>query len=117
MIYLVVAIVVISLLYVALLIDPDQVAQKLKRYGGVISGIEPGEASADHIDKILTRTTILGGVYMVVVALVPEVLTAYVAVPFYFGGLSALIVVCTLLDLQAQVRDYKLITISRERQQ
>jgi preprotein translocase subunit SecY len=116
MIYVAIAVVVISLLYVALLIDPDQVAEKLKRYGSVIPGIEPGQATAVHIDSILTRTAILGCAYLAAVVLVPEALITYAQLPFYFGGASALILVCTVLDLQAQVRGYNLITISRERQ-
>jgi preprotein translocase subunit SecY len=110
-----VAVVVTSLLYVALLIDPDQVAEKLRRYGSIVAGAEPGEAAADHLDKILSRTTLLGGASLAG-GLVSEAVTVRAQVPFIFGGLSALIVVCTLLDLQAQVRGYNHITISRERQ-
>ena len=117
LIYSVIAVVAISLIYVALLIGPDQVAEKLKRYGSIVPGFEPGEATADHIDKILSRTTLLGGAYLAAVVFVSEAVTVYAQVPFIFGALSALIVVCTLLDLQAQVRGYNFITISRERQQ
>ena len=113
--YLAFAVVVISLLYVALLIDPDQVAAKLRRYGSIVPRVEPGEATDDHIDKILSRTTLLGGAYLAAVVFVSGAVTAYTQ--FIFGGLSALIVVCTLLDLQALVRGYNFITISRERQQ
>jgi preprotein translocase subunit SecY len=116
MIYLAIAVVLISLLYVALLIDPDQVAEKLKRYGSVVPGIEPGQATAVYIDSILTRTAILGCAYLAAVVVVPEALITYAQLPFYFGGASALILVCTVLDLQAQVRGYNFITISRERQ-
>jgi preprotein translocase subunit SecY len=110
------AVVATSLLYVALLIYPDQVAEKLKRYGSIVSGIEPGEATADHIDKILSRATLLGGAYLAAVVFVSEAATVRAQVSFIFSGLSALIVVCSLLDLQAQVRGYNFITISRERQ-
>jgi preprotein translocase subunit SecY len=100
-----IAIVVFGLLYVALLIDPDAVAEKLKRWGGVIPGIDPGVATADHIDRVLSRTTILGAVYLALVSLVPEILISYAGIPIYLGGVPALIVVCTVLDIRHQVQD------------
>jgi preprotein translocase subunit SecY len=114
MIYTSIAIVVISLLYAALLIDPDQVAEKLKRYDSVIRGIEPGEATADYLDKIMSRTTLIGGAYIAVVVVVPGVLGAYASLPFYLSGVSALTIVCTVLDIQAQVRGQERINL-RER--
>jgi preprotein translocase subunit SecY len=113
---MIVAIVFFALLYVALLIDPDQVAEKLKRYGGVVPGIEPGEATADHIDYVLSRTTVLGGVYLLVVCLIPEILIAYARVPFYLGGVSALVMVCTVLDINDQMQGRKFIRNLEERQ-
>jgi preprotein translocase subunit SecY len=113
---MIVAIVFFALLYVALLIDPDQVAEKLKRYGGVVPGIEPGEATADHIDYVLSRTTVLGGVYLLVVCLIPEILIAYARVPFYLGGVSALVMVCTVLDINDQMQGRKFIKNLEERQ-
>jgi preprotein translocase subunit SecY len=106
--YTVIAIVVFGLLYVALLIDPDAVAEKLKRWGGVIPGIDPGAATADHIDRVLSRTTILGAAYLALVSLVPEILISYAGIPIYLGGVPALIVVCTVLDIrhQVQAREY-----------
>jgi preprotein translocase subunit SecY len=100
-----IAIVVFGLLYVALLIDPDAVAEKLKRWGGVIPGIDPGAATADHIDRVLSRTTILGAVYLALVSVVPEILISYAGIPIYLGGVPALIVVCTVLDIRHQVQD------------
>jgi preprotein translocase subunit SecY len=113
---MIVAIVFFALLYVALLIDPDQVAEKLKRYGGVVPGIEPGEATADHIDYVLSRTTVLGGVYLLIVCLIPEILIAYARVPFYLGGVSALVMVCTVLDVNDQMQGRKFIRNLEERQ-
>ena len=113
---MIVAIVFFALLYVALLVDPDQVAEKLKRYGGVVPGIEPGEATADHIDYVLSRTTVLGGVYLLVVCLIPEILIAYARVPFYLGGVSALVMVCTVLDINDQMQGRKFIRNLEERQ-
>jgi len=112
-----IAIVVFTLLYVALLIDPDAVAEKLKRWGGVIPGIDPGAATADHIDWVLSRTTILGAVYLAFVYLVPGILIAYAGIPIYLGGVPALIVVCTILDIRHQVQDCKHMKNRDERRQ
>jgi preprotein translocase subunit SecY len=100
-----IAIVVFALFYVALLIDPDAVAEKLKRWRGVIPGIDPGAATVDHIDQVLSRTAILGAVYLALVCLLPEILIAYARIPIYLGGVPALIVVCTVLDIHHQVQD------------
>jgi len=102
-----IAIVVFALFYVALLIDPDAVAEKLKRWRGVIPGIDPGAATADHIHQVLSRTAILGAVYLALVCVVPEILIAYARIPIYLGGVPALIVVCTVLDIHHQVQDRK----------
>ena len=66
--------------------------------------MEPGEASAEHVDFVVSRTAILGAVYLAFVCLIPELLIAYAQVPFYFGGVSALIVVCAVLDIDRQIR-------------
>jgi preprotein translocase subunit SecY len=115
MIYTLIAVVVISLLYAALLIDPDHVAEKLKRYGSVIAGIEPGEATAAYLDKVLSRTTLLGGAYTAFVVVAPEVLSAYANLPFYLSGVSALTIVCTVLDIQAQIRGQERISLRERR--
>jgi preprotein translocase subunit SecY len=105
--YMGIAIVVFALFYVALLINPDAVAEKLKRWRGVIPGIDPGAVTADHIDKVLSRTTILGAVYLALVGLVPDILIAYARIPIYLGGVPTLIVVCTVLDVHHQLQDCK----------
>ena len=99
------------------MIDPDAVAEKLKRWGGVIPGIDPGAATADHIDRVLSRTTILGAVYLALVSLVPEILISYAGIPIYLGGVPALIVVCTVLDIRHQVQDREHIKNREERHQ
>jgi preprotein translocase subunit SecY len=99
-----VAIVVVAFLYTAFLVDPDHVAESLKKYGGVIPGIFPGEPTAEHVDRVVSRTTCVGAAYLVAVFLIPEILVAYYQSPFYLGGSSALIMVCTVLDLETQVR-------------
>jgi preprotein translocase subunit SecY len=116
LLYFGIAIVVFALFYVALLIDPDAIAEKLKRWRGVIPGIDPGAATADYIDKVLSRTTILGAVYLALVCLVPAILNVYARAPIYLGGLSALIVVCTILDIHHQVQECKHIKNPEERQ-
>jgi preprotein translocase subunit SecY len=98
-----IAIVLLAFLYTALLLDPDAAAERLAAYGGVISGVAPGQATAAHIDYVVSRITVLGAVYLAVIALVPEMVIAYAKVPFYFGGVSALIVVCVVLDVTAQI--------------
>jgi len=99
-------IVLFTFIYTALIFSPDAAADDLKAYGCAVSGVEPGEATAEHIDGVLSRVTLLGAAYLALVYLVPELLIRYAQVPFYLGGASLLIVVCTVLDLQAQVRGY-----------
>jgi preprotein translocase subunit SecY len=99
-------IVVFAFIYTALIFSPDAAAEDLKTYGGVIPGVEPGEATAAHLDQVLSRVTLLGAAYLALVYLVPELLILYAQVPFYLGGASLLIVVCAVLDLQTQVRGY-----------
>jgi preprotein translocase subunit SecY len=113
LLYFGIATIVFALFYVALLIDPDAVAERLRRWGGVIPGIEPGAATADYIDQVLSRTTILGAVYLALVFLVPEILNAYVRLPIYLGGVSALVVVCTVLDIHHEVQDRQRTEIGR----
>jgi preprotein translocase subunit SecY len=104
MVYIAAAILVLALVYTAVLIDPTEVAEKLKRFGGNIPGIEPGERTAEHVDNVLSRTALLGAVYLAFICLIPEMLIAYAQVPFYFGGIPALIVVSTVLDIDQQIR-------------
>jgi preprotein translocase subunit SecY len=104
MIYTVLAVVILALLYTAFILDPVEVTEKLKRYGGRIPGIEPGEPTAEHVDRVLSRTALLGAIYLAFVCLIPELLIAHAPVPFYFGGVPALIVVSTVLDIDQQIR-------------
>jgi preprotein translocase subunit SecY len=99
-------IVACAMIYTALIFSPDAAAEDLKTCGGVVAGVEPGEATAEHIDRVLSRVTLLGAAYLALVYLVPELLIVYAQVPFYLGGASLLIVVCTVLDVQAQIRGY-----------
>jgi len=92
--------------YTAFLIDPDEVAETLRRRGGFIPGLSPGEFTAEHIDYVVTRVTTIGAVYLALVYLAPAILAASVPAPFYFGGASLLIVVCAILDVQDHVRAF-----------
>lgn len=94
-------IVLCGLIYTAMVLDPAHAAESLQRHGGAIPGVEPGEATAAHVDRVLSITTLLGAAYLALVCLIPEILISYAQVPFYFGGASLLIVVCTVLDIGA----------------
>jgi preprotein translocase subunit SecY len=106
---------VLAFIYTAYVLDPEQAAETLQKQGGTIQGVAPGEATVDHLDRVASLTTVVGAVYLVAVSLIPELLVAYGGLPFLFGGGSVLIVVCTILDLQKQVRDLSLTTRGGER--
>jgi preprotein translocase subunit SecY len=99
-------IVACAFFYTAFLIDPDAAAETLKKHGAVLPGIFPGEPTAEHIDGVISRLTMIGAIYLALVYLVPVVLVATAPVPFYFGGASLLIVVCAILDLEAHIRAF-----------
>ena len=94
--------------YTSIMFNPKDTADNLKKYGGFIPGIRPGERTAEYIDYVLTRITVLGGLYLVLVCLLPEFMIGYAAVPFYFGGTSLLIVVSVTMDTVAQVQGHLL---------
>jgi preprotein translocase subunit SecY len=97
------AVVLFVFFYTAFLLNPDEIAEDLKKYGGVIAGVEPGEATANHIDHVISRISAMGAVYLAFLYLIPEILIAKWSVPFYLGGTSLLILVCAILDLKAQL--------------
>ncbi len=94
--------------YTAIVFNPTETAENLKKHGGFIPGIRPGERTAEYIDYVLTRVTVVGAAYLSVVCLIPELLISYAAVPFYFGGTSLLIVVSVTMDTVAQIQGYLL---------
>jgi preprotein translocase subunit SecY len=104
MIFYAILIVVFTLFYTAFLIDPEKASETLKKFGATVRGIAPGEATAGHIDYVLSRITVVGALYLAVVFIVPELLIVYFGVPFYLGGAAYLIIVCAVMDLAAQVR-------------
>jgi preprotein translocase subunit SecY len=94
--------------YTAVVFNPAETADNLKKYGGFIPGIRPGKNTADHLDYVLTRLTVVGAAYLVLVAILPELLISRFSVPFFFGGTSLLIVVSVTLDTVAQVQSHLL---------
>jgi preprotein translocase subunit SecY len=101
-------IVFFAFFYTAIVFNPVETADNLKKHGGFIPGIRPGERTAEYIDYVLTRITVIGAGYLALVCLLPELLVSYAAVPFYFGGTSLLIVVSVTLDTVAQIQGYLL---------
>ena len=92
--------------YTALVFNSRETADNLKKSGAFIPGIRPGDQTAKHIDKILSRLTLAGAVYITAVCLLPEFLVLKYNVPFYFGGTSLLIIVVVTMDFWAQVQSY-----------
>ena len=90
--------------YTSIVFNPVETADNLRKYGGFIPGIRPGESTALYIDKILTRLTMIGSLYLVLVCLMPEFLIANYPIPFYLGGTSILIVVVVAMDTVTQVQ-------------
>jgi preprotein translocase subunit SecY len=94
--------------YTAIVFNPVETADNLKKYGGFVPGIRPGKRTADYLDYVLTRLTVLGAIYLTVICLLPEFLVAQYSVPFYFGGTSLLIVVSVTMDTVAQIQSHLL---------
>jgi len=94
--------------YTAVVFNPDETAENLKKYGGFIPGIRPGEKTATYLDYVLTRITVVGAAYLTLVCLLPEFLMGQMAVPFYLGGTSLLIVVNVTMDTVAQIQGHLL---------
>ena len=101
-------IVFFAFFYTAIVFNPEDTADNLRRNGGYIAGIRPGQATADYLDFILTRLTVLGAAYLSAVCILPEILISQYAVPFYFGGTSLLIVVTVTLDTVGQIQSHLL---------
>lgn len=104
MIVFAIAVIFFSFFYTALVFNPKETADNLKQQGAFIPGIRPGEQTANYIDGVMTRLTLVGSIYLALVALLPQFLILAWNVPFYFGGTSLLIVVVVLMDFMAQVQ-------------
>ena len=94
--------------YTAIVFNPSDTADNLKKHGGFIPGIRPGERTAQYIDHVLTRITVVGAIYITIVCLLPEFLISATGVPFYFGGTSLLIVVSVTMDTVSQIQGHLL---------
>ena len=90
--------------YTALVFNSRETAENLKKSGAFIPGIRPGQHTAEYIDKVLTRLTVWGALYVAAVCLLPEILISQFSVPFYFGGTSLLIIVVVIMDFMAQLQ-------------
>ncbi len=99
-------IVFFAFFYTAIVFNPTETAENLKKHGGFLPGIRPGERTAQFIDSILMRITVIGAAYLSIICLLPEMLISYAALPFYFGGTSLLIVVTVTMDTVAQVHGH-----------
>ncbi len=97
-----------SFFYTAVVFNPQETADNLKKYGGFVPGIRPGSATAEYFDYVLTRLTAVGGIYLAAVCLLPELLISDYGLPFYFGGTSILIVVSVTMDTVTQIQSHLL---------
>jgi preprotein translocase subunit SecY len=94
--------------YTAVVFNPDETADNLKKNGGFVPGIRPGTRTSEYLDFVLTRLTVVGAAYLSIVCILPELLISQWAVPFYFGGTSLLIVVSVTMDTVAQIQSHLL---------
>ncbi len=94
--------------YTAVILNPVDMADNLKKYGGFIPGIRPGQRTSDYIYRVLTRVTFAGSIYLAIVCVIPEILIYKLGVPFYFGGTSLLIVIGVGLDTAQQIESHML---------
>jgi preprotein translocase subunit SecY len=101
-------IVFFAFFYTSIVLNPQETADNLRKYGGFLPGIRPGVKTAAYIDYVLTRITVVGAIYLAAVCLLPELLQQYANVSFYFGGTSLLIVVSVTMDTVAQIQSHLL---------
>jgi preprotein translocase subunit SecY len=99
-------IVFFAFFYTAIVFNPQETAENLKKHGGFVPGIRPGQRTAEYLDYVLTRLTAVGALYLAAVCVLPEILISQYAVPFYFGGTSLLIVVSVTMDTVAQIQSH-----------
>jgi preprotein translocase subunit SecY len=102
----IIAIIFFTYFYTAVIFNPVDVAENLKKNGGYVPGIRPGKATSEYLDKVLSRLTFVGAIYLCIVCVLPMFLTAWANVPFYFGGTSILIVIGVALDTMSQIESH-----------
>ncbi|SDG47700.1 MULTISPECIES: preprotein translocase subunit SecY [Thalassobaculum] len=101
-------IVFFAFFYTAIVFNPQETAENLRKYGGFVPGIRPGKNTADYLDFVLTRLTVIGAAYLAFVCVLPEILISQLSVPFYFGGTSLLIVCTVTMDTVTQIQSHLL---------
>jgi preprotein translocase subunit SecY len=106
MIIYVALIIFFAFFYTAMMFNPQETADNLRKHGGFIPGIRPGERTAQYIDKVLMRITVIGAAYLAVICLIPELLRLWFNMPFYFGGTSLLIVISVTMDTVIQIHGH-----------
>ncbi|HPU14980.1 MAG TPA: preprotein translocase subunit SecY, partial [Polymorphobacter sp.] len=97
-----------SFFYTAVVFNPEETADNLKKHGGFVPGIRPGAKTVEYLDYVLTRITVVGAAYLTLICLLPEFLISKMSIPFYFGGTSLLIVVNVTMDTVAQIQSHLL---------
>lgn len=100
------AIIFFAFFYTAVMFDPKETAENLRKSGSFIPGVRPGQATASYLDYVLTRLTVIGSLYLTSVCIIPEIVLTQVSLPFYFGGTSVLIVVSVTIETISQVQSY-----------
>ncbi len=99
-------IVFFAFFYTAIMFNPAETAENLRKSGSYIPGIRPGAQTAEYIDYVMTRLTVVGALYLASICILPEIVLSQVSLPFYFGGTSILIVVTTTIDTIGQVQSH-----------
>jgi preprotein translocase subunit SecY len=94
--------------YTSVVFNPEDTAENLRKYGGFMPGIRPGKRTAEYLDFVLTRLTVIGAAYIAIVCLLPEALIGFYNAPFYMGGTSVLIVVSVTMDTVTQIQSHLL---------
>jgi preprotein translocase subunit SecY len=95
-----------SFFYTAVVFNPEETADNLKKHGGFIAGIRPGKNTADYLDYVITRLTVVGAAYLTALCILPEVLISKLSVPFVLGGTTLLIVVQVTMDFMTQIQSH-----------
>ncbi|MES1197342.1 MAG: preprotein translocase subunit SecY [Pseudomonadota bacterium] len=95
-----------SFFYTSIVFNPEETADNLRKYGGFLPGIRPGKKTAEYLDFVLTRLTVIGAAYITLVCLLPEILISAYSVPFYLGGTSVMIVISVTMDTVAQIQSH-----------
>jgi preprotein translocase subunit SecY len=108
MVFYAALIIFFSFFYTSVVFNPDDTAENLRKYGGFLPGIRPGKRTAEYLDYVLTRLTVIGAGYITLVCLMPEALIGFYKAPFYLGGTSILIVVTVTMDTVAQIQSHLL---------